>query len=256
MGELLKRQDELTEVREAFIQGKLPLVNLFIYCSPCVPLIHTALSICQKVSSTLVKVHLRPDDRLASACCATVDRTLGLRSILKWVRDWEATAPYYESQPLASFLDSLWLDRRLEHLDYEQPYNYVEVNVGSSHILIIGEDDYLSPLLQRAPGRIPNATDIWRLNTGQSPTRTLFGRFIESRFVSRQAGPQTQMPPVPPQVQSVTPGVRKASSPVSAHSKRRKHEDGSMTASRGEESEDEDEDEDLQSQNHFSERSN
>ncbi|KAI8625427.1 prion-inhibition and propagation-domain-containing protein [Xylariaceae sp. FL1651] len=251
LGDILRQQDELSEEREAFIRCKLPLMKLFIYCAPCVALIHTALSICERISSPFVKVYLRPDDRLTSACCTNVDRTLGLRSTLEWVREREATADEYLDQPLASFLDSLWLDSRLECLDYEQPYNYVETNI-NHRVLIIGEADYLSPFVLTAPGRIPRAMDIWRLYMETDHLkRTFFGRFIESRFVSNQAAPQARMPPVPPQTHSDMSKVRMPSSPISAQSKRRKHEDGSTARNRCEESEDED----MQSQNHSSEYS-
>lgn len=250
IGELLKERDQsLSEEQSAFIQNRLPLINLFIYCSPCVPLIHTALSICRKVSSPFVKVYVRPDDRLISSCCTTVDRTLGLRSTLEWVREWESSASSYISSYLASFLDIVWLDRRLDHLDYERPYDYEEIPSPSTRVLIIGEADYLTPLVQKAPGRIPNVTDIWQFKTGLTLTRTFFTRFIESRSVSSQAAPQAQTQPPPQQVQGETPRVRKPSSPISSDSKRRKLEIGSVAESGDEGSEDED----VENQNHVSE---
>lgn len=45
------------------------------------------------------------------------------------------------------------MDRRLEYLDYVQSYkDYVEDS--SSRVIAIGEADSLSPLVQRAPGRV------------------------------------------------------------------------------------------------------
>jgi hypothetical protein len=179
VGSLLKReQDSLTDPQSNCLDAILPLISVYIYCSPCVCLIHTALSICQKVLSRFVRVLIRPDDRLLSSCCVTADQAPGLRSILEWVRQWEARASFYDTNCLAEFLDTTWLERRLEHLEYEQLYDFREEN--TSEIIIIGEVDHLSPLLQKAPGRIPKAMDIWAFkNIYPGYSRRLFSRYIE-----------------------------------------------------------------------------
>lgn len=89
-----------------------------------------------------------------------LDRTLGLRSILDWVLDWEATAYSSSSKFLATLLDSPWLERRLEHFKYELPFNYVEHPRSDARVLAIGEAEFLAPVLQRVPGRIPKAAEV------------------------------------------------------------------------------------------------
>ena len=258
LGEVLKAHDyTLAEAQTAYMKKRLPLLNLLIYCSPCVCLIHTALSIGQQLSSPFIKIHVRPDDRMISSCCNMVDRTLGLRSTLEQVRVWESEADVDDSNTLASFLDTVWLDRRLDHLDYERPYNYQE-QYGRSptkRILIIGEADYIGSLVQRAPGRIPIPMDIWKLDIENGrPTRTLFGRFIESQFTRPVPAPR---PPVPePLTTSLQDGpyqarsegirFRPANRPLFSDSKRRKVESKSLEQESGENSS-EDKDMDVES---------
>ncbi|KAH7173922.1 prion-inhibition and propagation-domain-containing protein [Fusarium flagelliforme] len=232
LGELLKERNLSTE-QDAFMQNRLPLIMLIIYCSPCVCLIHTALAICRKISSPFVKVYLRPDDRLVSSCCVNADRTLGLKSALEWVREWVAKADSYTSNYLASFLDAVWVDRRLDHLYYERQYKYEEKRNSSTRVLIVGEADYLAPIVQKAPGRIPNASDIWCFENRMPPTRKLFGRFVESRPIHSQPFLHPQVPVVPPHVQSEALSVEGLPSPVSSSSKRRRSEIESVTESPG-----------------------
>ncbi|KAK3356441.1 prion-inhibition and propagation-domain-containing protein [Lasiosphaeria hispida] len=264
LGEVLKAQDyNLTEAQTAYMEKMLPLLNLFIYCSPCVCLIHTALSISQQLSSPFIKIHVRPDDRMISSCCNMVDRTLGLRSTLEQVRGWESEAAVNDSNPLASFLDTVWLDRRLDRLNYELPYIYRE-EYGKSptkRILIIGEADYIGPLIQRAPGRIPIPMDIWKLDIeNRRPTRTLFSRFIESQFTSLVPAPR------PPVSEPLTPSLRggqhqaktddtgfRPSSPLFSDSKRRKVESRSFEQESGGNSS---EDRDMDIESYFSKSSN
>ena len=232
VGEILKaREDDLTAEQRAYMAQRLPLLNLFIYCAPCVCLIHTALSISKRLSSPLLKIHVRPDDRLVSSCCVRADRTLGLSSTLERVREWESEACEDASNHLASFLDIVWLDRRLDHLHHEQPYAYEEGKTTNEkkRVLVIGEADYLASLVQKAPGRIPLPMDIWEFNTDDrsSPTRALFGRFIESRCKSSQAPLPGPLAPaaitvIPQQTETLVTGVRRSSSPLASDGKRRR----------------------------------
>ncbi|KAJ1324745.1 Prion-inhibition and propagation [Microdochium nivale] len=66
LGSLLKlgtsdSYSEATNEQEAFIKARLPLLTLYIYCSPCVCLIHTAITVCRMLESPYVAVQIRPD---------------------------------------------------------------------------------------------------------------------------------------------------------------------------------------------------
>jgi len=172
--------DTATPEQEAFIKAKLPLISLYVYCPPCVCLIHTAISVCRRLQSPYVTVQFRPDSRLVASCCSTVDRSSGMRSLSEWVRNSEANATAYMSSILAEYLDTVWLDQRLECLDYELPYDFQESSDSGLRFLILGEADYISHMVQRAPGRIPKVTDIWHFKPNYlNVHRTFFGRFIE-----------------------------------------------------------------------------
>ncbi|SCO88755.1 uncharacterized protein FRV6_12882 [Fusarium oxysporum] len=201
----LREDKENAPWNGGYIDQRAPLIVLYIYCPPCVCLIHTAIAICAQVSTEAVDVYIRPDDRLAATCCASVDRALGVRTLLDWVRRWEAGATTYSYSGLAKYLDTIWLDCRLDHLDCEQPYTYSESK--ESRAMILGETVYLVPFLQDAPGRIPAPTDIWILNTSSpDPQRIFFGRFIEAQFTSGTDMPYAQPPTMPVSTPESTPG--------------------------------------------------
>ncbi|KAF2269537.1 hypothetical protein CC78DRAFT_612488 [Lojkania enalia] len=222
-----KDDNSLTDMQRDFLEAILPLVTVYIYCSPCAYLIHTALRVCNKMTSSLVETAIRPDDRLSSSCCTASDRILGLKSILDYVRQWEAKSAtsVTGTSEIARFLDRAWLERRLDHFEYEQSYGYQENY--KSHAIILGEVDYLVQLLQRAPGRIPKATEIWNFQTLHHPavsfTRYLSGSFTERRW---PGGVVIQQPVVPtisaPQLGREATGSKRSSSSVSTETKRQK----------------------------------
>jgi hypothetical protein len=236
--------DDATAEQQAVIDAMLPVLNVYVYCAPCVCLIHTAIAVCRSLESPCVNVQFRPDSRLAASCCSTVDRSLGMKSISEWVRDWVARATDQRLHIIATHLDAAWLDGRLEHLDYEQPYDFKESDYRRRYI-ILGEADYTSHIVQTAPGRIPQATDVWHLKPNvQGATRTLSGRFIEHRQAATQTGPaQGSRPgfnnspsqgttPVPAAPSSQPLNRRRPASPstsVSA-SRRRRYDVGSPSA--------------------------
>ncbi|KAH7304680.1 prion-inhibition and propagation-domain-containing protein [Stachybotrys elegans] len=226
IGTLLKESEySLTEAQRGFLNTLLPLITVFIYCSPCICLIHTAFTICNNVSSPFVAISIRPDDRLISSCCTNTNRVLGLRSILEWVREWEAKATTLDSCEMARFLDRIWVERRLDHFDEEKPYTFEED--GKCRAIIIGEADYLSPLLQKAPGRIPRAMDIWDLTDlyGGGYVRRFNFRFIESHRVAAQKTERTgglNASIGGQQVEREAPVLKRPSSSMSSDSKRQK----------------------------------
>jgi hypothetical protein len=226
LASLLKENDNnLSEEQRDCLKALLPLVTVYIYCSPCTRLIHTALRVCDKITSSLVKVAIRPDDRLLSSCCTASDRTLGLKSILEHVREWEVNSTAFETSIIAKSLDRIWLEQRFNHIEYEQPYEYKESQ--ESHAIILGEVDCLAQLLQKAPGRIPKETEIWAFQTSNSYprsfTRQLFCSFTEKR---RQIGIGIQQAVVPgvsvPQLRREVTKSKRTSSPASSEHKRQK----------------------------------
>jgi len=228
--------DTATPEQEAFIQAKLPLISLYVYCPPCVCLIHTAISVCRRLQSPYVTVQLRPDSRLVASCCLTVDRSSGMRSLSEWVRDSEANATGHMSSILATYLDTVWLDQRLECLDYELPYDFQESSDSGLRFLILGEADYISHMVQRAPGRIPKVTDIWHFKPHYlNVHRSFFGRFIERGLgANLSATPRVQSsnssttttPLYPATLLPQTLGLRRPASPSSSASasRRRRYE--------------------------------
>ncbi|KAI3318915.1 hypothetical protein HD806DRAFT_510376 [Xylariaceae sp. AK1471] len=245
IGALLNEKEYmLTDTQRLCLETMAPLITVSIYCSPCVCLIHTAFTICRKLSSPFVAISIRPDDRLISSCCMNTDRVLGLRGILDWVREWEAKANQYESCVMARYLDRIWVERRLDHFEYEQPYEFVEDR--ECRAIIIGEADHLTPLLQKAPGRIPRAMDIWDLKY-QHPVgyvRQLNCRFIESHEVAAQtierAGSLNKSEGVQQGVHEVSV-LKRPSSSMSSDSKRQK--ELAATGNQDEETEDQEEQE-------------
>jgi hypothetical protein len=228
-------EGDATDEQKAFIEAKLPLVILSIYCSPCVCLIHTGLSICRRIRSPYVKVQLRPDSRLVSRCCSTVDRSLGMRSLSESVREWESTAKEHQSETLAAWVDMVWLEQRLEHLDYEQPYKFQDPTDARLVYLILGEAEYTTHMVQKAPGRIPKVTDIWHFPRQFGPTTTTTRNFV-TRFIERESiterpalprvqptsSSTTAMPLYPTTLPSQITGLKRPASPSSSTSASRR----------------------------------
>lgn len=235
LGNLLADSQEASREQAAFIQAKLPLLQVHVYCAPCVCLLHSAIELCKSLESPFVKAQFRPDSRLTASCCSIVDRSEGMRKLSEWVRDAEAEATGHESSIIATYLDMVWLDQRLEHLDYEQPYNFQDRSGIKRWYLILGEADHTSHLVQQAAGRIPRATDIWHFKPNFSgvSTRTLAGRFVEHRprpLATRgtQLGSLSTPGPMPfPATPFAQPTSRKrpASPPSSTSASRRPRSD-------------------------------
>jgi hypothetical protein len=173
-----------------------------------------------------------------------------MRSLSEWVRDWEAMPTNVDSNNLvAKYLDTAWIDQRLEHLDYEQPFNFTETYDRYRQFLIIGEADYVAPMLQQAPGRIPRVMDIWHLElaAGTLRTRTLSGRFVEYRplgaFETDENRPGSSSNPAtrvyPATLFPAPVGRRRPASPSSSvpASRRRRYEVGSPAVESGHEGE-------------------
>jgi hypothetical protein len=197
-GDLLKRllQEDgnlLDKEQRHCLAALLPLCTVYIYCAPCACLIHTALRVGGRIGSRLVEIVVRPDDRLISSCCTSSGRTIGLRSVLDHVRQWEAH--WAGESEIAGFLDRTWVERRLDHFEYEEPYTYREPKADA---IILGEVDYLAPLLQRAPGRIPKAMQIWAFSESRTHpvayTRSLSSSFIEKRQLATSSPQQIATP--------------------------------------------------------------
>jgi hypothetical protein len=207
------------------LEALLPTVKVYIYCSPCARLIHTAIRVCLKLTSSLVRVVIRPDDRLASSCCTTSDLILGLKSIFDYVRQWEANTTVAAAPEIVKLLDRLWLERRINDIEYEQPDVYHERQEG--HAIILGEVDCLAQLLQKAPGRIPKATEIWGFEISNGPPRSFYREFICS-FIEKKERMGVKIQPAValgvslPQVATELTGSKRASSPTPSENKRRK----------------------------------
>jgi hypothetical protein len=220
---LKENENTMSKEQRDCLEALLPLVTVYIYCSPCARLIHTALKVCGKLTSSLVRVVIRPDDRLVSSCCTASDRTLGLKSILDYVRQWEADSTAFLASDVVNFLDRIWLERRFDCIEYEQPYEYQESR--ECHAIILGEVDCLAQLLQKAPGRIPKATEIWKFRTSYSYpgsfTRQFICSFTEKRGQVGLGVHQAVAPGISlPQLAKEVTGSKRTSSPAPSESKR------------------------------------
>jgi hypothetical protein len=176
VGNLLQQEDDSMSIyQKDFLKEMLPVAKAYIHCPPCVTLIHTALVIARRASSSLLRILIRPDDRLASSCCRNSDRTEGLRSCLDAIRHVEGRGNIGAGYINTDYLDRSWIEQRLNFIEEERKYDVREP--WESYAIILGEVKYLLPLLQKAPRpRIPRESEIWTiLNT--SYTREFLGCF-------------------------------------------------------------------------------
>ncbi|KAF2877474.1 prion-inhibition and propagation-domain-containing protein [Massariosphaeria phaeospora] len=134
----------------------------------------------------------------------------GLRSVLNSVHQLETVDS--DNSALAKYLDRTWLERRLDHFEYEQPYHYRVDR--DSHSIVLGEADYLAPLLQKAPGRIPKATEVWALKTTNYPVRSLSRQLLCTFIEKRRPMDQNRL-------RHVVGSKRASSSTIQEHKRQR-----------------------------------
>ncbi|RPA80486.1 hypothetical protein BJ508DRAFT_130023 [Ascobolus immersus RN42] len=174
LGLLSKDSDSLSPQQNQALSALLPLLKVYIYCPPCTCLLQTALWICGKLEEkrgALFQIQVRPDDRIVSSCCASVsDRTSALSGIWAAFQKKQSSADEYNSysRPLID-LDRLWLEQRVNHFEYEEPYDYrvYRDSDQESHCFVLGETQHLAPWLQSILNvkgrRIPKEGEIWKM---------------------------------------------------------------------------------------------
>lgn len=207
--------------REALNSFTLPLAIVVIYCSPCACLIQTAFRICERISETakeFLRVQVRPDDRIPSSCCTSSGRELALKKLLEALQTKQASifdrwTPV--RTPMIKFLDRLWLENRVNHLEYEESYHFQVYSSGyegdvHTQAIILGEERVLSKFIleNRAkfqktpvPRRIPKESEVWNLDDFNSDTTArgfqyssfLFS-FIQRSLPKEQTKPQETAP--------------------------------------------------------------
>jgi hypothetical protein len=193
MAKLLREESgQLDPYQREFLEEMLPVATAYIHCAPCLSLVHTALGISLKASSSFLRIAVRPDDRIPSSCCHDIDRTDGLRSILREIKRHESSTSshtgfgYAQPPTAARYLDRAWIEQRLHYVEQEQKYDVTEAP--GSFAIILGEAKHLLPLFQKSPGpRIPGEAEIWTLlYSGPGPTyQTKFlGSFTPKHFAS------------------------------------------------------------------------
>lgn len=207
MAKLLREESgQLDPYQREFLEEMLPVATAYIYCAPCLSLVHTALGISLKASSSFLRITVRPDDRIPSSCCHDIDRTDGLRSILNEIKRHESspgrhTGFGYAQPPTAvRYLDRAWIEQRLHYVEQEQKYDVKEA--ASSFAIILGEAKHLLPLFQKAPGpRIPGEAEIWTLlYSGPTYQRKFLGSFTPKHV----AGPSIPSATRPTTAQQAT----------------------------------------------------
>jgi hypothetical protein len=232
----------------------LPVANIYVYCPPCACLISTALSICTYTGShaeTFFEFYVRPDDRLISSCCPNEDRSLGLTSLVRTIKDREATEwnATYLSSPFRR-LDRQWMEQRLfeieetEHVQSFESSCTLAGKLFNSHrserttagIVILGELEYCLPIMQSAPfvpkPRIPRETEIFQMHNLYEDSegkrvwnRTYLGTYtpkpirgMSTSTTLRSSSSSTTIT----SAQSTLPAPRQTSPPPSPATKRQK----------------------------------
>ena len=216
------KSDSVQAMHRDAVEAYLPIARVLFYCSPCACQIHTAINLCTRLNSKMIEAAIRLDDRIVSSCCAAFDRISGLRSILEYIL--AAEAELETGMPsIGYWVDRTWMEQRLDHFEYEQPYDYHEN--GASKIVILGEADFLSSMIAKASRSIPKASQIWTLkptkSSGLPYNATLRCRFVEKRRKATVVESSTREKASHNlAVETENTGLKRGSSSVSSENKR------------------------------------
>jgi hypothetical protein len=200
-----RTDNDTDEIKDAIIEADLPLAKVFFHCAPCACAIQTALAAAANMSTRLLQVLVRVDDRIVPICCAEEDkRKEALSSILTVVEDCVAENPGATliGNNLARCLDRPWLEQRLFCLENESYKHFLPAKGGTrlaeifadynrestqhcAGIVVLGELDYCVQVMQLAPfpwqSRIPQVREIYQMKPGIFGigwTREFLGKFV------------------------------------------------------------------------------
>ena len=163
----------LEQQRDADFEGRNFVYQkdkVYICCAPCLCQIWTAFRICEGAkgpAEALFHLCVRIDNRLPATCCQASSGTAGLAAVVDQIRSMEMEGrtlyPSYHGKRI-KHVDRDWIDQRL----YDQEDEVLQTSaVGEARslsfifdrlpskdlaaIIILGERDYLVPMLQYSP---------------------------------------------------------------------------------------------------------
>ena len=158
-------------------------VRVYIYCSPCVCQINTALHICRyRDKKGLVDFVVRIDHHLKACCSAPFSRVDGLVSVIDYIKAQEQldTLADWDSAYLGS-IDREWVEQQIvyyteeDHSATPSPASQLRRIAGyhrgektCAAIVMLGEADYTIPLMGAPPlpplesGPLPRETYIFK----------------------------------------------------------------------------------------------
>ena len=178
------RNVECETFQHLAIQALLPVADVKIYCPPCACAIRSALTICQKNSSDLIKYTVRVDDRLPSSCCSHSTIVDTISSLLEIIQLTESDQLGKLKKDLEyhmlKHLDRQWIEKMLYRWESKPPkYRsktsqihrvgqlISETATKESQAVFICEIDYLRPVLEMSAFpkllRPPRVNEIYRM---------------------------------------------------------------------------------------------
>ena len=144
--------------------------KVYIYCAPCLCQIWTAFRICegaQGPAEVLFQLCVRIDDRLTATCCQFSSGIAGLAAVVEQIRSIEMDGKHLHPShhgTTIKHIDRDWIDQRLYDLEDEafqisavdeaRSLSFIFDKLtppGLAAVIILGERDYLVPMLQYPP---------------------------------------------------------------------------------------------------------
>jgi len=155
--------------------------SVYVYCAPCVCLIHTGLAICRETPSSTIDFILRPDPRLTSSCHHKAVDLDGLRALVDLYKEEEknpGSRLNTEQRKDLEYIDRVWIEQAifevednegkellvndLEHIVEQHP-----ANNRCYGIVILGEFDKVTGMMNTPPfpykTRRPKETEIYHM---------------------------------------------------------------------------------------------
>lgn len=212
-------------------RSALPVANFYIHCAPCACLVQTAISVSQDIASPLLRITVRPDDRLRAECCYQTDRVERLSCIVKRIKQQEIDR--WTMSGDITYLDRWWMERRLHELDTERTsslsiaeqvfFEYL-LTKNCAGILFIGELEDCLPLMEVIPfpkmARIPRETEIYQMKKRefQDDDETEFERIYLGTYTPKKSKPAkgstVNLPVQAKAIEPSVPDVTKVENPI------------------------------------------
>jgi hypothetical protein len=192
---------ELGELQSIALEATLPLGRVYVFTAPCSCAVRTALEVCAKENSKIVRYIVRVDDRMSASCCPEEMKLARLSSIVENIKETETSHTPGAIADWTKYVDRVWVEQRIYQLEddlvdqaasktqFERAEELLaEIEGGPKDgFVFLGEVDHCEWMMQTAPfpwrSKMPKESEIYFLQwQNLSWVRKYIGTFTPRNF--------------------------------------------------------------------------